>query len=156
MCLVWGIRLELALWSSGMILDLGSRGPGFDLRQGPSLCLFRAAHFLHTFFCHNSPSDPATHIHALPFTHLALCAPLHLYAIFSSRFRALYLRYSSRKPCVSFRLSALSTASLGVLGCSARTRTAHPHCEGRLRGSPPTVLHPSYAAAAAPHSRVHS
>ena len=30
----------LALWSSGMILDLGSRGPGFDLRQGPSLLTF--------------------------------------------------------------------------------------------------------------------
>jgi len=37
MCFVFDLIFVSALWSSGMILDLGSRGPGFDLRQGPSL-----------------------------------------------------------------------------------------------------------------------
>jgi hypothetical protein len=36
-CFVVDLIFVSALWSSGMILDLGSRGPGFDLRQGPSL-----------------------------------------------------------------------------------------------------------------------
>ena len=39
----------LACWSSGMILALGARGPGFDSRTGPNCVFFNFVSFY--FYC---------------------------------------------------------------------------------------------------------